>query len=205
MFEQDCEKVGIGNDLQCFAFNVEQDYLNVVYTMWHYLMCLCLWYSIHCCLFFIRLPIGQSLDLQMLYKCIYPLFRFSVVVVVYIVFCNCLSLKSHLNSRCLTGSTRTGRSSWPTTLTSGATTVKFCHSISNFKYCNININSIKLQWFFWGGASKLQEEHGQFTVASNVSFSLTQSLIINDNQNWYHHHHNYFTLWPKFINTGQFP
>ena len=157
MFEQDCEKVGIGNDLQCFAFNVEQDYLNVVYTM------------------------CQSLDLQMLYKCIYSLFRFSVVVVVYIVFCNCLSLKSHLNSRCLTGSTRTGRSSWPTTLTSGATTVKFCHNISNFKYCNIN--SIKLQWFFWGGASKLQEEHGQFTVASNVSFSLTQSLIIDDNQN----------------------
>ena len=99
MFEQDCEKVGIGNDLQCFAFNVEQDYLNVVYTM------------------------CQSLDLQMLYKCIYPLFRFSVVVVVYIVFCNCLSLKSHLNSRCLTGSTRTERSSWPTMLTSVVTTV----------------------------------------------------------------------------------
>ena len=35
---------------------------------------------------------------------------------------------------------------------------------------------------FLGGASKLQEEHGQFTVASNVSFSLTQSLIIDDNQ-----------------------
>jgi len=89
--------------------------------------------------------------------------------------CGCSSRTAR---RCSTGSTPTGRSSWQTMLTLGETTVKQ-HFVDSFfatnqnHFCqfvfspHISLNIALIA----GSASKLQEEHSQFTVASNVSQS----------------------------------
>ena len=83
--------------------------------------------------------------------------------------------------RCLTGFTPTGRFSWPTMLTLVVTTVFFKIFFWAPPYSLLVMLLLMFIALFIvycisalpGTASKLQEEHGQFTVASNVSLHLT--------------------------------
>ena len=76
--------------------------------------------------------------------------------------------------RCLTGFTLTGRFSWPTMLTLAVTTVFFEYFLDPiiFLVSDVIVDVYCIS-ALPGTASKLQEEHGQFTVASNVSLPPT--------------------------------